>query len=101
MEMGAADFITKPYNPTIVRCRVKNVMARLENEWRKVEQLAKDRQLVEMHRYIEKDPLTNIYNRETFYRKAAELMQLNADTAYDIVYLDISCFKAINDLFRI
>ena len=28
-------------------------------------------------------------------------MQLNADTAYDIVYLDISCFKAINDLFRI
>lgn len=101
MEMGAADFITKPYNPTIIRCRVKNVMARLENEWRKVEQLAKDRQLVEMHRYIEKDSLTQIYNRETFYRKAAELMQGNADTAYNIVYLDISCFKVINDLFRI
>ena len=45
MEMGAADFITKPYHPIIVRCRVKNVMARLENEWRKIEEAAKDSHL--------------------------------------------------------
>ncbi len=101
MEMGASDFITKPYNPVIVRCRVRNVMARLENEWRKLEQAAKDRQLVEMHRYIEKDALTGLYNRETFCKKAATLMQANKDTQYDIVYLDISCFKVINDLFHI
>ena len=101
MEMGAADFVTKPYNPIIVRCRVHNVMARLENEWRKLEQAAKDRQLVEMHRYIETDALTGLFNRETFYKRAASAMQKHQDKAYDIVYLDISCFKAINDLFHI
>ncbi len=101
MEMGAADFITKPYNPTIVRCRVRNVMARLENEWRKLEQAAKDRQITEMRHYIERNPLTGIYNRETFYEKTASLLQENPDTDYDIVYLDISCFKVINDLFHI
>lgn len=100
MEMGAADFITKPFNPTIVRCRVKNVMARLENEWRKLEQAAKDRQLREMHRYIERDALTGLYNRETFYRKSASLMQASSGTSFDIIYFDISCFKVINDLFQ-
>ena len=101
MEMGAADFITKPYNPTIVRCRIRNVMAREENEWRKVAQMAQNRQLVEMHQHVEKDSLTGIYNREAFYRKAAELMQEHHQTGYSIVYLDISCFKVVNDLFRI
>ena len=101
MEMGAADFITKPYNPTIVRCRIRNVMAREEIEWRRVAQVAQNRQLMEMHQYVEKDRLTGIYNREAFYRKAAELMQEHHQTEYSIVYLDISCFKVINDLFRI
>ncbi|WP_303758088.1 bifunctional diguanylate cyclase/phosphodiesterase [Selenomonas ruminantium] len=101
MEMGAADFITKPYNPTIVRCRIRNVMAREEIEWRRVAQVAQNRQLMEMHQYAEKDALTGIYNREAFYRKSAELMQEHHQTSYSIVYLDISCFKVINDLFRI
>ena len=101
MEMGAADFITKPYNPTIVRCRIRNVMAREEIEWRRVAQVAQNRQLMEMHQYAEKDALTGIYNREAFYRKAVELMQEHHQTSYSIVYLDISCFKVINDLFRI
>ena len=101
MEMGAADYIVKPYNPIIVRCRVKNVMARLENEWRKIEQAAKDRQIVELHRYIEKDSLTGLYNRETFCQKAAALIQRDTDRPYSILYLDISCFKVINDLFHV
>lgn len=101
MELGAADFITKPYNPTIVRCRVRNVMARLENEWRKLEQAAKDRQIKEMRHYIEQDSLTGIYNRETFYEKSVALLQQHPEEGYDIIYLDISNFKVINDLFRI
>ena len=100
MEMGAADFITKPYNPTIVRIRVRNVMARLENEWRKVEQEAQSQQIVEMRRMIELDSLTGIYNRDNFYRKSSQIMQSNSDMQYAIVYLDISFFKVINDLFH-
>lgn len=101
MEMGAADFITKPYNPTIVRCRVKNVMARMENEWRKLEQAARERQILEMRHYIETDALTGVYNRETFYEKTVELLQQNRSIRYNILYFDINCFKIVNDLFHI
>ena len=101
MEMGAADFITKPYNPTIVRCRIRNVMAREENEWRRAAQLAQNRQLAEMHQFVERDALTGIYNREAFYRKASERMQGYYQIEHSIVYMDISCFKVVNDLFRI
>lgn len=100
MEMGAADFITKPYNPTVVRYRVRNVMARQENEWRKLEQAAQGRQLQQVNRDVELDQLTGLYNREAFYRRASRLMQERADTSYMIIYLDVSCFKVINDLFR-
>lgn len=101
MELGAADFITKPYNPTIVRCRVRNVMGRTENEWRRIEQLASDRQMMEMNRFIEQDQLTGVYNRETFYKKASKMMLEHRDTQYEIIYLDIDCFKVVNDLFSL
>lgn len=100
MELGAADFITKPYHPTVVRCRVRNVLGRHENEWRKLIQVAQDQEIVEMQRYMETDTLTGLYNRDSFYRKAAEVMKGNTGTLYDIVYLDISCFKIINSLFH-
>ncbi|MGP1408348.1 putative bifunctional diguanylate cyclase/phosphodiesterase [Selenomonas sp.] len=101
MEMGAADFITKPYHPAIVCCRVKNVMARMENEWRKLEQAARERQILEMRHHIEVDALTGIYNRETFYEKTVELLQQNSGMRYNLLYFDINCFKIINDLFHV
>lgn len=100
MERGAADFITKPYNPTIVRCRVHNVMARMENEWRKMEEAVKDSQLIEMRRNIELDTLTGIYNHEAFQARASKLIQENRDVSYALVYFNISCFKVINELFN-
>ena len=101
MEMGAADFITKPYHPAIVCCRVKNVMARMENEWRKLEQAARERQILEMRHHIEVDALTGIYNREAFYEKTVELLQQNSGMRYNLLYFDINCFKIINDLFHV
>ena len=78
MEMGAADFITKPYTPAVVRSRVKNVMARMENEWRKLEQSAQSQEIVDMRRRIELDSLTNLYDRDNFCRKASSFMQMDA-----------------------
>ena len=101
VEMGAADFITKPFHPAVVRRRIKNVLGGHENEWRKALQEVQDQELLEMQHSMEKDSLTGLYNRETFFRKAAELMQSNKDILYDIVYFDISCFKVINDLFHV
>ena len=82
LEMGASDFVTKPFNLRLVRRRVRNVIAQVENEWRKAVQAAKDQQLIEMHRSIEEDRLTGIYNRETFYQRTAALLQKN-ETTFD------------------
>lgn len=46
------------------------------------------------------DPLTGLYNRETFYTEAKLLLGARHNTKYCIVCMDISCFKIINDLFH-
>lgn len=99
IEVGAFEFITRPFNQTVVYYRVHNVMTHFEDA-RSVKAI-RNEQITEMHRYIEIDSLTGLINRETFYKRAASLMQSNVDTKYYIIYLDISCFKAINDLFHI
>ena len=101
MELGAADFISKPYNPTVVRSRVKNVVSRLENEWRKLEQTAQSQAIFDMHRRIEMDSLTNLYDRENFCQKAASFMQRDATKKYVVVYLDVNYYKVVNDLFGV
>ena len=101
IEMGAADFITKPFHPRVVRLRAHNVLANVENEWRKAMQAAKDHQIREMHRSIEEDGLTGLDNRESFFRKTAELLQKNETMPYDLVYFDIDNFRVINALFHV
>ena len=99
IESGAFELITKPFNKTVVEYRVHKVMVHCENSRNMM--LMKREKITEMHRYIEIDSLTGLINRETFYKRAAALMQTNVDVKYYIIYLDISCFKAINDLFHI
>ena len=99
IDSGAYEFITKPFNQTVVYYRVQNIVKHFEQE-RNLREMRSE-QITEMHRYIEIDSLTGLINRETFYKRAAALMQDNVDTKYYIIYLDISCFKAINDLFHI
>ncbi|BDF57237.1 hypothetical protein CE91St36_00540 [Christensenellaceae bacterium] len=53
----------------------------------------------ELKDYREYDPLTGLYNKETFYRKAEELLAVKSETQYAIVCLDIERFKLINDLY--
>ena len=100
LEKGAVDYITKPYNPIIVKIRVRNVMARQENEWRKVRQQAQAEKISVMQNIIETDQLTGLYNHQTMLEKTAKLVQENRTAKYCIVYLDINCFKVINELFN-
>ena len=99
IDSGAFEFVTRPFNRIVVNYRVHNVMRHYEDA-RNVKSI-REEQISELHRYIEIDSLTGLVNRETFYKRAAALMQSNTDTRYYIIYLDISCFKAINDLFHI
>ena len=93
VEFGATEFISVPFHEAIVRHRIRNTLAHYQ-------QAEKDKRIKEMRQYIEIDDLTGLYNRETFYKKAAVIMQENPEVQYCIVYLDINCFKVINDLFH-
>ena len=93
IESGASDIVTTPLNEMMVTYRARNVVAHCQ-------QAEKDRQILEMNRYLEIDALTGLYNRETFYDKAANMIHDNPEVQYCIVYLDISCFKVVNDLFH-
>ena len=99
-ELGATEFITVPLNETIINYRVRNVIAHCQQERYLIERQEKDKRIQEMNHFIEVDQLTGLYNRETFYKKAAEIIHENLDVQYCIVYLDINCFKVINDLFH-
>lgn len=47
----------------------------------------------------ERDTLTALYNRETFYRKTSEMLQADPNTTYVICQWNIDRFKVVNELF--
>ena len=61
---------------------------------RKIESLER-----EIKEYREFDPLTGLYNKETFYRKAEEFLAERPGREYAFVCVDIERFKLINDLY--
>ena len=85
LELGAADFIPKPYNYFSIRQRLANIL-----------QL---RDTAALRNTAERDFLTGLLNKSTFYLKAAELINSSSENDYDIVCVNIEQFKLINDLF--
>lgn len=86
--LGAVDYITKPYVPTVVKARV-NTHVKLYNYRRQIE------------RQSMTDQLTGVANRlkydsyhQTKWREAARLQ-----IPFSICMLDIDHFKAYNDTF--
>jgi len=87
LSLGAADFITRPFIPEIVKQRIRNMIYMNE--------------VSAMVDIVTKDNLTGIYNKDTFYRKASDLLWKDTETSYDLIALDIEHFKMINDTYGI
>ena len=85
LALGAADYITKPYNNIVILQRIANIIALRENAI--------------LRNTSERDPLTFLYNKATFYKKVPEFLATHPDTQYAIVYIDIERFKIVNDFF--
>ena len=86
LEMGAVDYITKPFSPSIVRARVTNHI-----------QLKKQRDI--LLKLNVTDPLTNIPNRRLF-NDTLEYECRSASrtqTPLSLIMIDIDHFKQIND----
>ena len=85
LECGANDFVTKPYNPEIIRHCLRNNIALKET--------------ASIINAIQKDKLTGIYNREFFFEKAGEFIKNQAPGSCILCCFDIDHFKLVNDQY--
>ena len=86
LKLGAIDYIPKPYpDPSIVLARVQRAV-----------ELAEDRETLQI---TERDPLTNLYNREFFYLYADQYDKHHQDLDMDAIIVDINNFHMINERF--
>ena len=85
MERGAADYISKPYNPIIVRCRVFNVLGRKENEQLKLHQSVQERRINEMQQIIDIDQLTGLLTQNTFLQQLPSIINDDSHTRYYVI----------------
>lgn len=66
----------------------------------KLTDITKEIALIEQERFrTEHDALTGIYNRNTFFKYAAEILQKNMRTQFLLIATDIMDFKIINSVF--
>ena len=88
LELGAADFISKPINPKIVRARVRT-------------QLTLKAQSDLLRQWVYIDGLTGVFNRRHFdERLASEWGRAErTGTALSVVLLDVDFFKRYNDRY--
>ncbi|MCI5745333.1 MAG: response regulator, partial [Erysipelotrichaceae bacterium] len=85
LDIGANDFLPKPYRGEVILHRVKNIINLVEN--------------VSMVNYIKNDSLTGLYTKEYFYSKAREILNNDEENEYFIICTNIENFKFYNDVF--
>lgn len=88
LELGAADYITKPFNPDLVRLRVRNQL-----------ELKRQRDLLSRLSFL--DGLTGIPNRRAFdeYYDREWRRALRSQAETSIIMCDIDHFKSYNDSY--
>jgi len=86
LEIGAIDYITKPFSPPIVRARVRNHL-----------QLKRYQDMLERLSVL--DGLTGIANRRRFDETIDHewLRSRRQGTTLSLIIIDVDCFKAFND----
>jgi diguanylate cyclase (GGDEF)-like protein len=82
LEMGASDFLRKPYNAELVLHRVRSLLRLVDN--------------AALINRLETDQLTGAYSQKYFNIHAETIIQEHPDDDYRIVYTDVDDFKMIN-----
>ncbi|MBF0158325.1 MAG: diguanylate cyclase [Magnetococcales bacterium] len=99
LELGAMDYVTKPFSPAVVKMRVKNMIGLKQ---------ACDRNLTELSRTCEQlnnltviDDLTGLSNRSHFDRLLAKehARLIRSGAKLSLILLDIDHFTAFNHAY--
>jgi len=88
LNMGAWDFISKPYQPAILISRLKNAIARSQlGAYEQIKHTA------------EHDLLTGLYNRTKFFENTQSLIEDHPETEFAMIRLDIDHFNLLNSFW--
>ncbi|MCI5874151.1 MAG: EAL domain-containing protein [Clostridiales bacterium] len=90
LELGAWDFVSKPYDPMVIRFRLKNVIERSQ------QQLSK-----ELKYRADYDTLTGIYNKTKFFERTKTLLSNNPDEKFVFLRIDVAKFQLVNTFFGV
>lgn len=88
LDLGAWDFVSKPYRPMTLMTRLKNVIVRSQFYL-----------LDKMKHIYEHDTLTGLYNRSHFFEVTRQLLDQNPGTKFAMVRFDIDHFQAYNSFW--
>ena len=85
LELGATDFVTKPYNIAVLKNRLRSVIRLRES--------------ASTLSHLERDKLTGLYSKEYFFLQTGQTLQDHPDTKYDLICSDIENFRAMNERY--
>ena len=85
LELGATDFVTKPYNIAVLKNRLRSVIRLRES--------------ASALNHLEKDKLTGLYSKEYFMYQTNQYLREHPDGHYDLVCSDIENFRAMNERY--
>lgn len=88
LELGAWDFVPKPYQPKILLTRLKNVIVRSQYYL-----------ISEMNYAYEHDSLTGLDNRGKFFKETRTLLESNKDSVFALIRFDIDKFHLLNSFW--
>lgn len=89
LELGAIDYLPKPLEPRIIKLRVHNVLAGMENT-----RLTMRNEMLELGQY---DELTGLFKKQAFSLATRKMLIDNPDEKYVMVLFDIDRFKLYNE----
>lgn len=88
LEIGAWDFVTKPYNPRILYSRLRNAIARSQIS------------VYEKMKYMsEHDELTGLYNRSKMFTETRKMLDENPNKHFAFTRIDVDRFALFNTSF--
>ena len=88
LELGAWDFIRKPYNKKIIHFRLRNAIERSQM------------QIMRKLQYVEEyDSLTGLYRRDHFLKATREMLDKYPERQYVMIRLDIAKFNLVNSFY--
>lgn len=85
LELGAVDFVTKPYNGRIVIARLNSVI--------------KFRESAAVLSAVEYDELTGLYTKQAFLHHAKTLIRYRSNQEISFIVADVRNFKWINSIY--